>query len=157
MSIIKHIAPALFGIALSLSAGAGLAERTSHQGHAASELALTLNVGAKWQGDDNMLKGMDAIRAAMATNLEAIHEDRLPAEDYNTLAAEVLVQTDFMIEHCDLEPEVDEQFHLVLGQVIEGASEMEEGSEPRAGAVMIVQALNAYGEHFEHPGWQQFD
>ncbi len=157
MSTIKHIAPALFGIAFALSAGAGIAESTSHQGHAASELSLTLNGGAKWQGDDNMFKGMDALRTAMATKLEVIHEDQLPAEDYNSLAATVLAQTDFMIEHCDLEPEVDEQFHRVLGQVIEGAFEMEEGSEPRAGAVMIIQALNAYGEHFEHPGWKPLD
>jgi hypothetical protein len=154
MSTIKHIAPALFGIALSLTPVSGFAESTSHDAHGASELVLTLNAGAKWQGDDNMLKGMDAIRTAMATNLEAIHEDSLPAEDYKTLAAAVMVQTDFMIENCELEPAVDEQLHSVLGQVIAGASDMEAGSEPRAGAVMIVEALNAYGEHFEHPGWQ---
>ena len=23
------------------------------------------------------------------------------------------------------------------------------------GAVIIVQALNAYGEHFDHPGWNR--
>ncbi len=34
---------------------------------------------------------------------------------------------------------------------------MEAGSEPRAGAVLVVEALNAYGEHFEHPGWQPLD
>ena len=41
--------------------------------------------------------------------------------------------------------------------IIEGASDMEAGSEPRAGAVLVVEALNAYGEHFEHPGWQPLD
>ncbi len=66
-------------------------------------------------------------------------------------------QTDFMIENCELEPAVDEQFHSVLGQIIEGASEMEEGKQPRQGAVLVVQALNAYGEHFEHPGWKPFN
>ena len=29
--------------------------------------------------------------------------------------------------------------------------------EVETGAVTIVQALNAYGEHFEHPGWQMID
>ncbi|MCF3595023.1 hypothetical protein LZG00_13570 [Rhodobacteraceae bacterium LMO-12] len=157
MFTVKYIAPALFGIALSLAAAPGFAQSSSHQGHGASELALSLNAGEKWQGDDNMHKGMDAIRNALAGQLAAIHEDRLPAEDYKSLAATVMEQTNFMIENCVLEPEVDEQLHSVLGQVIEGASDMEAGSEPRAGAVMIVQALNAYGEHFEHPGWQPLD
>ena len=153
----KYLAPVLFGIALSLAPMSGFAQDTSHDGHAASELTLTLNAGAKWQGDDNMLKGMDAIRTAFAANLDAIHEDRLPADDYKALAATVMAQTDFMIENCKLEPAVDEQLHSVLGQVIAGASDMEAGSEPRAGAVMIVEALNAYGEYFEHPGWQPLD
>tara|TARA_R110002050_G_scaffold260658_2_gene400291 strand:- start:11113 stop:11586 length:474 start_codon:yes stop_codon:yes gene_type:complete len=157
MITVKHIAPVLFGLVLSLSAGSGLAETTSHQEHAASELALSLNAGEKWQGDANMHQGMEAIRTALAGQLVAIHEDRLPTDDYKSLAAVVIEQTDFMIENCVLEPEVDEQLHSVLGQVIEGAFDMEEGSDRRAGAVRIVQALNAYGEHFEHPGWQPLD
>lgn len=157
MLTIKHILPAMFGIALSLTPVSGFAETTSHDGHGASELALTLNAGQKWQGDDNMHKGMDAIRTVIANNLVAIHADRLSAEDYKALAAAVMEQTDFMIENCKLDPAVDEQLHSVLGQVIEGASDMEEGIEARAGAVMVVEALNAYGEHFVHPGWQPLD
>lgn len=157
MRTIKHIAPVLFGIALSLTAGPVFAESTSHQGHGASELALTLNAGAKWQGDDNMIKGMEAIQTAVAANIDAIHHDHLPVEDYKSLAAVVMAQTDFMIENCELEPAVDEQFHGVLGQIIEGASEMEAGDQARQGAILVIQALNAYGEHFEHPGWKPFN
>jgi len=61
-----------------------------------------------------------------------------------------------MVENCVLEPEVDEQFHIVLGEVMTGISALEAG-EVETGAVTIVQALNAYGEHFEHPGWQMID
>lgn len=157
MLAVKHLAPALFGIALALSAGSGFAQPMSHEEHGASELALSLNAGEKWQGDDNMHQGMEAIRSALASRLVEIHENRLPAEDYETLAAEIMNQTDLMIENCVLEPEVDDQLHIVLSQVIGGALDMEDGDEPRAGAVMIIQALNAYGEHFDHPGWQPFD
>ena len=59
-----------------------------------------------------------------------------------------------MIENCELSEAADEQLHVVLTQILEGANEMEAGSQSRGGAVMIVKALNAYGEHFEHPGWQ---
>jgi hypothetical protein len=61
-----------------------------------------------------------------------------------------------MIENCVLEPEVDEQLHAVLAQVADGVSALEAG-EIDSGGVKIVQALNAYGEHFEHPGWQSLE
>ncbi len=151
---VKLMAPALFGIAIALATGPALAQTASHDGHAASEFSLSLNAGQKWQGDENMLKGMQALRDEFAARIDAIHEDRLSADDYRALAATVTEQTTFMIENCQLAPEADEQLHIVLAQVIEGASNMEGGNDPRMGAVMVVQALNAYGEHFEHPGWQ---
>ena len=40
--------------------------------------------------------------------------------------------------------------------VCAGISALEE-DEVEPGAVSIVQALNAYGEHFEHPGWQSIE
>lgn len=145
------------GLALGLSSGAGLAATGTHEGHATGHLSLSLNAGEKWQGDDNMHKGMEGIRAAITARSGEIHENTLAADQYRSLAAEILTQTDFMIENCDLEPAADEQLHIVLGQVIEGASEMENGSEPRAGAIMVVQALDAYAKHFEHPGWRPLD
>jgi len=140
-------------VSLGLAAPFAIAQTTGHEGHGASTLALTLNQGAKWQGDESMITGMSGIRDAMARNIQAIHENTLPAADYKPLATEVQGKVDFMVENCKLSPEVDEQLHMVLGQVLEGVSEMEAGPEPRAGAVRIVEALNAYSEHFEHPGW----
>lgn len=145
------------GLVLGIAAGPGFAENASHQGHEANHLVLSLNAGQKWRGDGNMFKGMEAIRAAIAAKVGDIHQNTLTDEGYKSLAVTVTRQTDFMIENCKLEPAVDEQFHIVLGQVIDGASEMEAGSAPRAGAVSIVQALNTYGDHFEHPGWQPLD
>lgn len=143
-------------VALALTApGLALAQTAAHD-HGAASLEITLNDGAKWQGDQNMLTGMSAIHGTMAANLEAIHAGNLPAEAAGTMAADVQKQVDFMVENCVLEPEVDEQFHIVLGEVMTGISALEEG-EVEAGAVSIVQALNAYGEHFEHPGWQMID
>lgn len=146
-------------LALALALGApGIvgAETQTHEGHDASTLELVLNDGAKWQGDQNMITGMTAIRGAMAANLEAIHGGTLSADAAKGLAGDVQKQLDYMIENCVLEPAVDEQFHVVLAQVADGASALEAG-EVEPGAVRIVQALNAYGAHFEHPGWQPLD
>lgn len=145
-----------FGLALmlALSGTVAPAQTSSHEGHAATELSLTLNNGEKWRGDASMIQGMSGIRDAMAHRMGAIHDNTLPADSYPALAAEVQGQVDYMVENCRLSPEVDAQLHMVLGQVLEGVAAMEGGDDQRAGAVRIVQALNAYGEHFEHPGWQ---
>jgi len=137
------------------SPGLALAQAASHA-HGASSVEMTLKDGAKWQGDQNMLTGMNAIHDIMTANLDAIHAGSLPAEASATMAADVQKQVDFMVENCVLEPEVDEQFHIVLGEVMNGVSALEAG-EVEHGAVSIVQALNAYGEYFEHPGWQMID
>jgi hypothetical protein len=156
MSVSSKFAPALvaFGLVLGVASGALAAESHSHDGHGAATLELKLNAGAKWQGDAAMRESMADIRAAIAARLGEIHENRLPAGQYKALASTVQGEIDYMVENCKLPIEVDEQLHVVLGQVIDGIGEMEDGENPRAGAVLIVKALNAYGEHFEHPGWQ---
>ena len=151
----KSLATLAMSVALALGTFPGLAAAQAHDhGNGAATIELTLNEGARWQGDENMHKGMDAIRATMAANLDAIHDNTLTADAANAIAAEVQVQVDFMVENCVLAPEVDEQFHLVLGHVLEGISDLEAGDAAQQGAVKIVQVLNAYGEHFEHPGWE---
>ncbi len=148
---------AALAVALALAApGIAAAQTASHDGHAASAIEIALNDGAKWHGDQNMITGMTAIRDTMTANLDAIHAGTLTADAAKGMAADVQKQLDFMVENCVLEPAVDEQFHIILGEVITGVSALEEG-EVEPGAVTIVQALNAYGEHFEHPGWQMID
>ena len=157
MQTLKPLTALAVALALALAApGIAAAETAAHDGHAASTLEVMLNDGAKWQGDQNMITGMTAIRGTMTANLDAIHAGSLPADAAKGMAADVQKQLDFMVENCLLEPEVDEQFHIILGVVMTGVAALEAG-EVEPGAVKIVQALNAYGEHFEHPGWQMID
>ena len=121
------------------------------------DLALNLNAGKKWQGDENMVSGMNAIRASLTPRIEAIHARTLPVAEYKILATEIQAQVDFMVANCKLTPEVDEQFHMVLGQVLKGVSEMEKGQQPEAGAARVVSALNSYGNYFMHAGWQPIE
>jgi len=144
-----------FALALTAS-GIVAAQTHAHDGSSEVPIEIMLNNGAKWRGDQNMITGMTAIHGTMAANLEAIHAGALPADAGKEIAADIQKQLDFMIENCVLEPKVDEQFHVVLGEVMTGVSALEAG-EAETGAVTIVQALNAYGKHFEHPGWQAFN
>lgn len=125
----------------------------THDHGVATELSLTLNQGQKWQGDENMVKGMQGIRNAIVARQDAIHDGTLPQAEYAAVASEIQSQVDFMVENCKLEPAADEQLHMVLGEVLNGTSAIEEGAAPQAGVETIVNALNSYGEHFAHPGW----
>jgi len=147
----------ILSLALGATSAAYAAEPASHAGHQASELALHLNAGAKWQGDDNMIGGMNAIRASIGPLVPAIHAKTLATDQYKRLATDIQEQVDFMVANCKLTPEADEQFHMVLVQVLDGASVMDAGPDREAGAVRIVTALNSYGEYFAHPGWQPLE
>ncbi|HUH48890.1 MAG TPA: hypothetical protein VLZ56_03440 [Mycoplana sp.] len=141
------------GLGLGLGGGSTWAQTATHD-HGGTQLELTLNAGAKWRGDENMIKGMNGIHSAIAAKVPAIDAGTLPAEDYKALATEIQGQVDFMVQNCKLEPEVDEQFHLVLAQVLDGITGLQGEADPHAGVLLIVQALEAYGTHFEHPNWQ---
>lgn len=151
----KSLAALAVAFSLALGLPGIAAETTTHDGHDAAALEILLNNGAKWQGDQNMIAGMTAIRDAVAANLTAIHGGTLSADAAREMAGTIQAQLDFMLGNCVLEPAVDEQFHIVLAQVIDGVSDLEAGNA-QDGPVKIVEALNAYGEHFEHPGWQSF-
>lgn len=159
MHIPKTLLASAFMLGLAFgAANVGIAAETAgHAGHQATELALTLNNGAKWQGDDNMTRGMEAIRSTLAPHVAAIHGGSLSAEQYRTLASGITDQVDFMVTNCKLSPETDEQFHMVLGQVLDGVHDMETGPDRAAGAIRIASALNAYGNYFDHPGWQPLE
>ncbi len=143
------------GLVFGLSGIASAAtEEHSHDDHNSSSLELTLNAGKKWQGDNSLRKAMGKIRVVMASRLGEIHENKLPATEYKVLAKSIQGQIDYMVENCKLPVAEDEQLHIVLNPIIEGIEEMEEGANPRGGAVKIVKAHNAYGKYFTHPGWQ---
>jgi hypothetical protein len=55
--------------------------------------------------------------------------------------------------HCKLPEEADLQLHMALIQVLDGINAMIGSSGQEQGAVAIVEALNAYGEHFTPPEW----
>ena len=157
MQTAKFLTTLTMVLALALGApGIAAAQPATHNGHDASALEIVLNNGAKWQGDQNMITGMTAIRDTMAANLDAIHAGTLSADAARGMAANVQKQLDFMVENCVLEPAVDEQFHIVLEQVMEGVAALKNG-KAQPGAAAIVHALDAYGKHFEHPGWQTLD
>lgn len=152
MSLHIRLAACVVAAGLTFSAGAWAAQEHSHDG-AGSLAELTLDHGKKWQTDAALRKGMDGIRHDLTAKLPQIHDGKLPPAGYGELAEKMHGHIEYMVGNCKLSPEADAQLHLVLGQVVEGSDLMKAGPDRMSGAVKIVQALDAYGRHFDHSGW----
>lgn len=124
--------------------------------HAASPGKLHLDHGRKWPTDEPLRRGMSAIRAAMAERIDAIHQNKLAAADYQALGAIVDQEVARIVAECKLAPRADAMLHVVIADLMAGAEAMQgkAKTKPAAGAQKVVQALNAYGKYFDHPGWQ---
>lgn len=137
-------------------AGASLAANSGHD-HGAGQVQLRLNDGKKWPTDEPLRHGMAEISTLMAKALPDIHHGRYESAQYGKLAGGLSEWVDYMTANCKLEPEVDAQLHVILEQIIDGAARMESGAKPMVGAAKVLGAMNLYGRHFDHPGWQQIE
>ncbi len=139
------------GLTLALSAPVSAAAPHGHDGHA---MELTLNNGQKWQTDEALRTGMTRIHSALGAALPMIHAGRYGAAEFSALGDQVQEQVDYIVANCNLPEEADLQLHVALAQVLDGINAMKETSGQEQGAVAIVQALNAYGDHFDHAEWK---
>jgi hypothetical protein len=147
---------AALAAALAFGAVAPALAADSHA-HAASEpAALTLDHGKKWATDAPLRKSMLEIRTALAARQEAIHKGTLTPADYRGLGAAIEAQVATIVAECKLEPAADANLHVIVAELVAGADAMQGKSttRPAKGAVQAVQAVNRYGEYFDHPGWK---
>jgi hypothetical protein len=101
---------------------------------------------------------MDNIRAAFSADLKAIHANKQSPQKFEVLAVKVNGEVAGIVQNCKLDPEADAQLHIVIAELMGGAEAMqgkEKDVSRRAGAERVAKALNAYGKHFEHPGWKR--
>ena len=130
------------------------AEPHGHHGHGPAKLAL--DHGHKWASDAPLRQRMANLRAALAGHVQAIHAGSLPADRYTTLGEATQTEVAGIVAECKLEPKADAMLHLVIAEMLAGADIMlgKAPGQPASGAKRVISALNQYGRHFEHPGWQ---
>jgi hypothetical protein len=152
----RSLAGALIALGLSVGLpGTALAATPpGHDGHGAPVLELRLNNGQKWQTDVALRAGMSRIRAALDASLPLIHAGRYSAAEFSALGDEIQEQVDDVVANCRLPEEADLQLHVALTQVLHGIHLMKGPTGQEQGAVAVVQALNGYGDHFDHPQWK---
>lgn len=139
---IRQAALALaFGLAF---AGPAAAAGEPHEhGHGAGEAKLVLDHGRKWQTDAPLRKGMENIRAVLATRQKP-----------EALAELVNAEVAYIVQNCKLPEDADAQLHLLIAEILAGADAMK-GEHPREGAERVARALDQYGTFFDHPGWRK--
>jgi len=132
----RFVLPCALAASLAAAAPAFAAEDAHSHGHAAEEAKLVLDHGKKWPTDAPLRQGMENIRAVVAKG----------AKD-EALAKAVETEVAGIVQNCKLEPEADEQLHIVIAELMAGAEAKD--------AERVAKALNAYGEHFDHAGWKR--
>ncbi|KQT10542.1 MULTISPECIES: hypothetical protein [Bradyrhizobium] len=153
MFLTKSLIPAVVALGL-ITGNPGLAAEPHDHGGTTAPVQLRLDHGKKWQTDDVVRRGMSEIRVAMTQSLMSIHNNAFTPAQYEALAERIQKQIDYVVGNCKLPEQADQQLHLVLEQIIDGATDMKAATGRDQGAVKIVRALAQYGEHFDHAGWQ---
>lgn len=157
-SLIALITTALvlgLGTASTARAAAG---HDDHHHHAASDGPavnnLQLNQGKKWETDEPLRKSMAAIRDELAAAWKPMHDGTYTAAQYAALAGRIEAQIAHIVANCRLPPDADAQLHLVVADIVSGATAMKADKDQMNGTIQVFRALNAYPKFFVHPGWK---
>ena len=124
--------------------------------HGVEAAKLQLNAGKKWETDAALRQAMGNIREAMAAALHEIHENKLSKKGYAALAHKVESEVGDIVANCKLGPKADEQLHLIIAELLEGAGEMAGKTKKvkhQSGAVRVIGALEKYGAYFDDAGF----
>lgn len=146
-------------IAATLAAPLAVQAADHHHEHGApaAKATIELNAGKKWTTDAPLRQAMASLRTSATATLHKGHAGKATEADYDALSNETKAQLAYIVDNCKLDPKADAQLHMVLAGILDGA-EVAKGKQPgktrSEGVLQIVQGLNAYGKHFEHPGWK---
>lgn len=146
--------PAVTSIAPAAPAptAAAAEEHAHHHGASASVALQRPPGGGNWDTDAPLRQGMERIHAVMADALPAFEKGELGSEAASSLAAEVRAQVQFLIANCKLEPAADAQLHILIGQMLAAADALSKEPMSEQGMPRLHEAVQRYGDHFEHPG-----
>ena len=149
----------LFIAGTPLAATDHAAHGHSHEPDTAA-VTLQLNAGQKWATDAPLRLAMGNIRQAMAGSLHAIHENRLSQRGYAGLAKKVESEVGNIVANRKLDPKADQQLHLIVAELLEGAGQMAgktKTGQRQDGAVQVIGALEKYGQYFADPGFKPIE
>lgn len=130
---------------------------SKHSQHKATEHSqLKLNVGKKWETDSPLRTGMENIKSNLESKLPDIHHNKFTKDQFAELSQKISSDLDSIFKNCKLTPEADEQLHLILVEIMDGADKMKKvkPDDRKIGAIKVFKALDQYPKYFAHPNWK---
>lgn len=121
--------------------------------HGSGELDLQRPDDGKWASDTSLRQGMSDLRKAFRPAHDAYRNDRFDAEQAAELADAVEEAVNFMFANCQLPADADAELHKLLAAALGAEKSLRESDDLHEGLHRLHRVLQAYGEHFEHPGW----
>lgn len=160
MSRIKSLSLALLLAAPMFALAGGQHEHGHAQPGTDQPLKIELNGGVKWSTDPSLQKGMAAIREATAATIASVDAGKATDATFTDTAQRIDRELAYIVNNCKLEPAADAQLHVLISRMM-AFSEVMAGKAPgkprMAGLHRMMEALNAYGTHFAHPGWRRLE
>ncbi len=152
-------------IALTLSlafplafAGSPAFAADAHHHDEVSATQLNLDHGRKWATDAPLRLAMGNLSKAIDQALPAAHAGSLTDAQYDALGEQANQEFAYIVENCKLSPEADAVLHVILADMVGGTEALsgkQAGQTRASGVVQLAQALNRYGEYFDHPDWHE--
>lgn len=114
-----------------------------HHSHPAAETAPVMHLdegGKKWATDATLRDGMTKLRQLVT------------AKGRDT-PAKLRAEIQALVKACKLPPKADATLHVVIGALMKGADDLENGKSAEPTYEAMASALARYGDYFDHPGW----
>lgn len=111
---------------------------------------LALNDGQRWETDEPLRLGMQRIRDAVALQL---HEENATPAQTKALAVTVQETVTYLMQNCQLAPAADANLHVIINDLMAGASLLTTDGQSNEGLARLRHALDAYPRYFNHPNW----
>lgn len=116
--------------------------------HGATVLAL--NDGQRWETDEPLRLGMQRIRDAVALQL---HEEKATPAQTKALATTVQENVTYMMQNCQLAPAADANLHVIINDLLAGASLLTTEGQTDEGLTQLRHAVETYPHYFNHANW----
>lgn len=148
--------PAIFAIALSALFAATPQTIAQHSHHAPSAVAPAApgpgRPAQRFATDATLREEMQAIRSAVM-GLDHYTHGHVGEQQAVTLAGQIQASVNRIIANCKLPPDADAALHAIIAPLMQNAGALKQHPNDLAVIAPMQQALAAYAQQFDDPGF----
>ncbi|NMG42918.1 hypothetical protein GPA22_04110 [Aromatoleum toluvorans] len=122
--------------------------------------AVEAEAARRWRPTEEVRGGIDEIRTAISTSVDAGPARPLDAVRLAELGRTIDAQISQLLACCTKDETSVRHLNMLLAEMSDGTQLMRRAGSVdarRMGLLKVLQALNLYGTLFDHPGWRALD